>query len=186
MNYYMTLGISPDANADGIRQAYLALAKRYHPDKNSSADATTMMAQINLAYETLYDSQRRKEYDLQNGIAAVQDVPAKQYDEEKEEMEQQEPSSVFGKCVRCNFVDSSGVFVCSVCGYVFDPEGRSRSKADQYDDDENSFKERDIENETAQDNLSEIIRCPQCNEINRYSRGSCWQCGLQFETEAIT
>jgi hypothetical protein len=31
--------------------------------------------------------------------------------------------------------------------------------------------------------MSEIIRCPQCNEINVYSRGSCWQYGLVFEIE---
>lgn len=203
MNYYMTLGISTDATADEIRQAYLALAKRYHPDKNSSADATTMMAEINLAYETLCDGQRRKEYDLQNGIATVQDLQVEQYDEEEEEVEQQEPSSVFGKCVKCNFVDSSGVFICSVCGYIFDPRGKNERKTDRYDDglsfdpeafrkakqchdsnDDISFEEPDIEeNENVQDNLSEIIRCPQCNEINRYSSGSCWQCGLVFEID---
>jgi rubredoxin len=66
------------------------------------------------------------------------------------------------------------MFVCSVCGYAFDPEVKRR-KADEVEDDE----------EEAQDNMSEIIRCPQCNEINMYSRGSCWQCGLQFEIGEI-
>lgn len=171
MNYYSTLGISAGATADEVRQAYLALAKKYHPDKNKSPGATTIMAEINLAYETLCDSQRRKQYDLENGIVA--DAPV--YIEEEEEIGQ-EPSPV-GRCVRCNFVNSSGMFVCSVCGYTFDP-GVKRKKADIEDDE--SDEEQDVE-----DNLSEIIRCPQCNEINMYSRGSCWQCGLQFEVGEV-
>lgn len=168
MNHYTTLGVPPGATADEVRQAYLALAKKYHPDKNKSPGATTMMAEINLAYETLCDSHRRKQYDLENGI--VSEVPM--YIEEEEDIGQ-EPCPA-GRCVKCNFVNSSGMFVCSVCGYAFDPEAKGR-KADIEEDHE--------EHHNAQDNLSEIIRCPQCNEINMYSRGSCWQCGLQFEVD---
>jgi DnaJ-class molecular chaperone len=194
MNYYTTLGISPAATTDEVRQAYLSLAKRFHPDKNKSADATKLMAEINLAYETLCDSGRRKEYDLKNGIAVMQDEPVVEQHSE-EEMEQEKPSSVFGRCIRCNFVDNSGVFVCSVCGNVFDPMGKSARKTDYdsfdsefrkatqyYENNDVSFGEPETD-ESMQDSLSEIIRCPQCNEINKYSSGSCWQCGLQFETD---
>lgn len=170
MDHYATLGIPHDATADEVRQAYLRLAKRYHPDKNKSPGATTLMAEINLAYETLCDDRRRQEYDLENGIA---DAPV--YVEEEEEIGQ-ETSPAFGKCVKCNFVNSSGMFVCSVCGYAFDPDAKRR-KAGRYDT------SMEYDKEDAGDNLSEIIRCPQCNEINMYSRGSCWQCGLIFEID---
>ena len=208
MNYYNTLGISPYATADEVRQAYLALAKRYHPDKNKSPEATDRMAEINLAYETLCDNQRRRQYNIQCGIAMI-DTPATQYhvvDEEEEDEEiEQEARPVSGKCASCNFVNSSGVFVCTVCGHVFDPEAKAGKKAEQ-DDDEVTFDAEVIrkakeyhdnydeigieevetgEQEAAEENLSEIIRCPQCNEINKYSRGSCWQCGLVFETEEV-
>lgn len=167
MSHYTTLGITANATADEVRQAYLALAKKYHPDKNKSPAATTMMAEINLAYETLCDEQRRKQYDLENGILA--DAPV--YMEDDEEIGQ-EPAPV-GRCVKCNFINSSGLFVCSVCGYTFEPESRRR----------NAKVEDDEDKPDAEDNLSEIIRCPQCNEINMYSRGSCWQCGLRFEID---
>lgn len=207
MNCYNTLGISPYATADEVRQAYLALAKKYHPDKNKSPEATDRMAEINLAYETLCDGQKRRQYNIQCGIAIV-DAPAPKYhevEEEEDEELEQEASRIFGKCVSCNFVNSSGVFVCTVCGHIFVPEGKATKKAEQHDDeiafdpevirkakeyhdndDDISIEEIEIEeHETAQENLSEIIRCPQCNEINKYSRGSCWQCGLQFEIDEV-
>jgi rubredoxin len=101
----------------------------------------------------------------------MEDVP--------ENDKEQEPSQVFGKCVKCNFVNSSGVFVCSVCGYTFDPEPKSREQNDDV------IEELDDDQETTEENLSEIIRCPQCNEINMYNRGTCWHCGLQFEIGEI-
>ena len=184
MNYYIVLGILPDATQEEVRQAYLKLAKIYHPDKNGSPDATIRMSEINLAYEVLHDGQRRKEYDLENEIANV-DTEEEEFvehyavdDEEIGEME----ATQFGKCTKCNFVNNSGMFVCSVCGYVFDPDVRGRNKKTHYSDnnDEVSFEELD---ESEEDTLSEIIRCPRCNEINLFSSGSCWQCDLLFEVE---
>ena len=169
---YAVLGILPGATPGEIKQAYVRLAKTYHPDKNRSPGATERMAAINLAYETLRDEQRRKEYDRQNGAAKAELVEefAGRY-EEDEEIGQDETQQ-WGKCVRCNFVNNSGMFVCSVCGYVFDPHaGRKMSSFDELDDPEE------------EDTLAEIIRCPRCNEINKYSSGSCWQCGLDFEIE---
>lgn len=176
------LGIASDATAEEIKQAYVRLAKMYHPDKNSSPDATVRMAEINLAYETLRDTQRRKEYDIENNVVAENGEAAQEfferYVEENEDDEniEEEPSRIFGKCIRCNFVNNSGMFVCSVCGTVFDP--RSKGKKDRKDSD---FDELDDPEE--EDALAEIIRCPRCNEINKFSSGSCWQCGLQFEIE---
>jgi curved DNA-binding protein CbpA len=63
MGPYEVLGISRDASADDIRKAYRALAKKYHPDVNSSADAAHMTAMINEAYDLLMDPERRYAYD---------------------------------------------------------------------------------------------------------------------------
>ncbi len=176
MNYYLVLGISPDATADEVRQAYFRLVKMYHPDRNKSPEATEKMVEINLAYETLCDEQKRKEYDLENEImidVVEEESFTVQYEDEEEIGRQ--PEKKFGKCVKCNFVNNSGVFLCSTCGNVFDPHAKHDSK--EHDEEH--------EEETTEDILSEIIRCPQCNEINMYSRGSCWQCGLVFEMDEI-
>jgi curved DNA-binding protein CbpA len=72
MNYYVVLGVPPDADADTIRSAFRVLARRYHPDagEGSSADR---FRQILTAYETLNDPNRRGHYDrsLQNHRAPV-------------------------------------------------------------------------------------------------------------------
>lgn len=182
MNYYVVLGISIGATQDEVRQAYLRLAKMYHPDKNSSPDSTAIMAEINLAYETLQDTQRRKKYDLENNIAA-KDKTLQEFFERYEESEDEEIgkdeelSREFGKCAMCNFENNSGRFVCSVCGSVFDPDTKRRKRQDSGFDELTDAKEDDA--------LSVIIRCPRCNEINKFSSGSCWQCKLQFEIEEV-
>ena len=57
MDPYKVLGVSPNASDEEIKQAYRALAKKYHPDNyvnNPIADlAAEKMAQINTAYETI-------------------------------------------------------------------------------------------------------------------------------------
>jgi curved DNA-binding protein CbpA len=67
MNYYVLLGVSPDADPDAIRSAFRARARQYHPDagEGSSVDR---FREILIAYETLNDSNRRGNYDrfLQN------------------------------------------------------------------------------------------------------------------------
>lgn len=212
MSYYVVLGISADATLEEVKQAYHRLAKMYHPDKNSSPDATSKMAQINLAYEALCDAQRRREYDLENHIGikneGIQDF-VEHFAEEEQMVEITEPQEQevdddkeerrasqqhFGKCIECSFVNDSGMFICTVCGNVFDPSGngsgkKKSSRANLYDYIEDAF-DLGYEEVSAghvkeeEDAVSEIIRCPRCNEINKYSNGSlCWQCGLQFDIE---
>ena len=38
-DYYAILGVSPASEDVVIRAAYLALMRRYHPDRNASAEA---------------------------------------------------------------------------------------------------------------------------------------------------
>jgi curved DNA-binding protein CbpA len=63
-NYYQILGVSPDATLEEIRQAYRRLARQYHPDLHAGDKASEeKFKEISLAYETLHDPQRRREYD---------------------------------------------------------------------------------------------------------------------------
>lgn len=63
-NYYETLGVSKDSNPKDIKKAYRTLSMKYHPDHNNDNDATQKMAEINDAYETLSDDDKRRDYDM--------------------------------------------------------------------------------------------------------------------------
>ena len=58
-NYYKSLGISPSANKHEIKAAYRKLAKKYHPDKNSSINAKNIFIEINEAYAYLTDDKHK-------------------------------------------------------------------------------------------------------------------------------
>ena len=64
-NFYNILGINEDATKDDIKKAYRTLQMKYHPDKNSgSQESINMTQKINEAYETLYDDDKKKQYDI--------------------------------------------------------------------------------------------------------------------------
>lgn len=60
---YAVLGVSRTANTSDIKSAYRRLARQYHPDVNSDPAAAGKFAQINEAYHTLIDADRRRSYD---------------------------------------------------------------------------------------------------------------------------
>lgn len=83
LDYYSTLGVSPDAEDIVITAAYRALAQRYHPDKlGGSESAHIKMAAINEAYGVLSSPARRAEYDHAYGRSSGQSFEA-QDDEEQ-------------------------------------------------------------------------------------------------------
>lgn len=64
-DYYAILGIKSTATEEEIKKAYRKKALQYHPDKNSSSTAEDIFKEINKAYETLSDAEKRRTYDLQ-------------------------------------------------------------------------------------------------------------------------
>lgn len=68
INFYEILGVETDATSVQIKCAYRKLARKYHPDLNKEKDAIDTFKKITSAYETLSDSQKRKNYDIINGI----------------------------------------------------------------------------------------------------------------------
>ncbi len=61
-NYYLVLGVAPDATFAQIQEAYRRLARSTHPDV-SGADTTAQFREIQEAWETLRDSNRRQAHD---------------------------------------------------------------------------------------------------------------------------
>ena len=62
-NYYEILGVDENADLDTIKKAYRKLVRKYHPDVSKEPDAVQKTAEVNEAYETLKDTQKRTEYD---------------------------------------------------------------------------------------------------------------------------
>uniref|UniRef100_A0AAG5CWH2 J domain-containing protein n=1 Tax=Anopheles atroparvus TaxID=41427 RepID=A0AAG5CWH2_ANOAO len=63
-NHYDSLGVTPHATQNDIKQAYYKLSKLYHPDKNKGSDsAAEKFRDINAAYEVLGNYRLRKLYD---------------------------------------------------------------------------------------------------------------------------
>lgn len=61
---YNTLGVDRNASNQDIKRAYRKLAQKYHPDKNKGdKEAERKFKEVNEAYETLSDKQKRTFYD---------------------------------------------------------------------------------------------------------------------------
>lgn len=62
---YAQLNLTIDATPEEIRSAYRQLARQHHPDAQGSAGTAMLFRQIQEAYETLSDPNRRAAYDRQ-------------------------------------------------------------------------------------------------------------------------
>lgn len=63
-DYYSILGVQKNASDDDIKKAYRKLAMKYHPDRNKGdKGAEAKFKEINEAYETLKDPQKKAAYD---------------------------------------------------------------------------------------------------------------------------
>ena len=71
MTHYEVLGVPQTASAADVRRAFLALARRFHPDVHVLADAATQrraaacMRAVNDAWAVLGDAGRRASYDAE-------------------------------------------------------------------------------------------------------------------------
>ena len=61
-DFYAILGVPKNASQQDIKKAYKKKALEHHPDKNNNSDSE-IFKQINEAYETLSDPDKRNQYD---------------------------------------------------------------------------------------------------------------------------
>jgi len=62
-DYYEVLGLEKGASSDEVKKAYRKLARKYHPDVNKQPDAEEKFKEVQAAYETLSDPQKKAQYD---------------------------------------------------------------------------------------------------------------------------
>lgn len=81
-DYYAVLGIERDADADAVREAYYALARRYHPDRFRAGDLADLLPRFEIfftsvteSYNTLVDARLRAEYDASLAAPQEQEGP---------------------------------------------------------------------------------------------------------------
>lgn len=71
---YEVLGVRRDASQEDIKKAYRRLARAYHPDVSSDPDAEHKIKELNLAYQTLSDPAKRRQYDMFGGEGLSPDM----------------------------------------------------------------------------------------------------------------
>jgi curved DNA-binding protein CbpA len=78
-NHYQLLRLPPTASAQDLRQAFRTLSKLYHPDTTllPTPLAEEQFRQLQLAYLTLNDPERRRAYDSQLQAVPVQPAPVR-------------------------------------------------------------------------------------------------------------
>src|SRR5271169_6693399 len=62
-DYYHTLGVTRDADAEAVKRAYRKSARKYHPDVSKEKNAENKFKELQEAYEVLRDTEKRAAYD---------------------------------------------------------------------------------------------------------------------------
>lgn len=170
-DYYETLGVSRNSDAEEIKKAYRQMAMKYHPDRNpGNKESEERFKQAAEAYSILIDSDKRVVYD--------------QYGHEGLRGEGMGGFSNFNSSIFEGFEDILGNFFNFGIGDIFGSRGRSRQAYPQRGRD--LALEIDITLEEAafgaekEIKLNRVEHCEKC-EGSRMKPGTdksvCSQCG---------
>jgi|GEM_PF-643876 len=120
-SYYAVLGLKPWASSIEIRRTYRELSKRYHPDTTELPGdvATSKFQQLNEAYATLSNPEKRAIYDLKIGYSRwnVIQVPTDSPDRENNTALRAEKSAYLDATDRD--LSAGEIFVLLILGLTF-------------------------------------------------------------------
>ncbi|XP_022773110.1 chaperone protein dnaJ 1, mitochondrial-like isoform X1 [Durio zibethinus] len=118
-DYYEIIGVPKNATRDEIKQAYRALAKKYHPDANkNNPSAKRKFQEITDAYKTLQDSEKRREYDRKMRARSSEDMEYGANDAEGFRFYDASGAQGFKYTYGTNFSDS----FCKIFSEIFEDE----------------------------------------------------------------
>lgn len=73
-DFYKVLGVQRNASKADIKQAYFAMAKKYHPDVNKEPSAGVKFKEVAEAYEVLEKAEKRELYDMYGHAGVDEDM----------------------------------------------------------------------------------------------------------------
>ena len=170
MSYYDILEVSPKASKEVIKNAYRALSKKYHPDtyKGDLKYAQEKMKEINTAYETLIDEDKRLVYDYENGYKIdpnsvveeyAQAVRQKEEYEEEEKQQEETKKDIFKFLKEKKYLTIAGVcaiFIVAVfVGNLIAGAKTEEKKEEPKKEEETKTEEKDNSNDK-QENIEEV------------------------------
>jgi len=89
--YYAIFGVSERASYQEIKRAYRRLARKYHPDRNTSGISDEMIKRINAAFEILSDKDKRHNYDHSEGYEKVHTSAEQESDQQADLRKEDSP-----------------------------------------------------------------------------------------------
>jgi curved DNA-binding protein CbpA len=105
-NFYEVLGVPRNATKREIKDKYYVLVRQYHPDRAKDKQlADTLFVQINRAYTTLYNDEKRAKYDA--SLDATNLIPARPGSSVARQPVQQAPEQVTTQQIRAWFDEAS-------------------------------------------------------------------------------
>ncbi len=175
IDFYKVLGVERGASQKEIRQAYRALARKYHPDVNpGDAAAEQRFKEISQAYEVLSNPEKRKDYDrfgqaYQQARGASGGAGADDF-----------ANFVYSHYGAGSFADIFG----DLFGNMYTGGGRARTYAPQTQPSRGPDIEHELEISLADAyrgaertlNLSIADRCPECDGVGGKT-APCKTCG---------
>jgi len=97
-DFYQILGVSPSASAEEIKSVHRELVKKYHPDlfpkSAEKARANKKLQQINEAYTTLSNEERRRQYDARLAQRSRAFKPAEAANQSRSSATPRRPSGI--------------------------------------------------------------------------------------------
>ena len=120
--HYEVLGVPPTATQAALRDAYVVLARRHHPDV-AGGDAARMRA-INAAWATLGDPERRARYDRSlagwpaAGSATTDDDPGEVLDDLLADLDDDTPIGAPVRLPGWMSLVPVGLFVLSIASFA--------------------------------------------------------------------
>lgn len=161
-NYYSILGVTPDSSDVEIKTAYRKLARKFHPDVNSSG--AERFKDICEAYEILSDSKKRFQYDTINGF--FKSTPKEDVKTSSEKAEQEYKKSAETEQVKKQKIDKDDF--SKKINDMFEEFGKKKNNkplpkkgADIYEEISITIKEA-LNGTTRTVNVVHSTQCPHC------------------------